>query len=204
MRKILVAGIGTDVGKTVVCSLLTHALEADYWKPVQCGTDFDRKTIEKLVPDCRTHPEAYAFTAPRSPHHAAKLEHITIDPNKIVLPQSTRPLIIEGCGGLFVPLNLNTLAIDLFAQWECEWILVSRHYVGNINHTLLTVEAMHGRSLKIKGIIFNGSPCQETEEAILKFSQVPCLARINQEPLWNSKTVHAYSKQKAFQSVIRN
>ncbi len=193
MNNIIVAGIGTDVGKTVVCSILTDALEAEYWKPVQCGRDSDRKKIEQLVPGCKTHREAYALKAPRSPHHAAQLEGITIDPTKIRPPQSTRRLIIEVCGGLLVPLNLQILTLDLFATWDCEWILVSRHYLGSINHTLLTIEVMRRRSLKVRGIVFNGNPLPETEEVILRFSQLPCLARINQEPQWNSKTVQKYA-----------
>lgn len=193
--KILVAGIGTDVGKTVVCSILTHALKADYWKPVQCGPDSDRERIEQLVPECKTHPEAYILKAPRSPHHAAKLEGLEIDTSQINPPETSHHLIIEGCGGLLVPFNFQTLTLDLFAKWNCEWVLVSQHYLGSINHTLLTIEAMKKRSLKIRGIIFNGNPLQETEEVILNISQLPCLARINQEPLWNSKTVRKYAKE---------
>ena len=195
MNKIVVAGIGTDVGKTVVCSILIDALRAEYWKPVQCGQDSDREKIEQLVPGCKTHQEAYALKAPRSPHHAAKLEGVRIDPAQIQPPPSVRPLIIEGCGGLLVPLNLQTTTLDLFAKWDCEWILVSRHYLGSINHTLLAVEAMKNRSLKVRGIIFNGNPFPETEEVILKLTQLPCLARINQEPQWNSKTVQKYVKK---------
>lgn len=107
MNNIIVAGIGTDVGKTVVCSILIDALEADYWKPVQCGQDSDREKIEQLVPGCKTHREAYALKAPCSPHHAAQLEGATIDPIQIHPPQSERPLIIEGCGGLLVPQPAN-------------------------------------------------------------------------------------------------
>jgi dethiobiotin synthetase len=208
MKKIVVAGIGTDVGKTVVSSILACALDADYWKPVQCGPSCDREWIAALLGKNRTYPEAVYLKAPRSPHHAAELEGIVIDPTQIVPPQIKHPLIIEGCGGILVPLTYQTLTIDLFASWDCEWVVVSRHYIGSINHSLLSLEAMQKRSLKIKGIIFNGDPCPQTESAILQFSNLPCIARLQQEPEWNLKTIHAYSrewmKQKPFQSAIKN
>jgi dethiobiotin synthetase len=206
MRKIVVAGIGTDVGKTIVSSILTDALDANYWKPVQCGLCHDRETIETFLGKDRTFPETVYLKAPRSPHHAAELEGVSIDPAQIIPPQTERTLIIEGCGGILVPLTLQTLTIDLFASWGCEWVIVSRHYIGSINHSLLTLEALKRRSLNIKGIIFNGHPCPQTESAILKFSNLPCIARLQQEPQWNLKTIHAYAKQwtgqKAFQSAI--
>jgi dethiobiotin synthetase len=207
MRKIVVAGIGTDVGKTIVASILTYALDANYWKPVQCGLCRDRETIEELLGKQRTFSEAVYLKAPRSPHHAAKLEGIRIDPAQITLPQTARTLVIEGCGGLLVPLNSTTLMIDLFENWNCEWIIVSRHYIGSINHSLLTLEAMQKRALNIKGIIFNGAPCSQTESAILNFSNLPCIARLNQEPQWNLKTLHSYAsqwmKQKNFLNAIK-
>jgi dethiobiotin synthetase len=202
MRKIVVAGIGTDAGKTIASAILTYALDGDYWKPVQCGLCRDRDTVEELLEGCRpTHPEALYLKTPRSPHHAAKLEGFSINPDQIALPKTARPLIIEGCGGLLVPLNLTTLTVDLFIGWDCEWVIVSRHYIGSINHTLLTLEAMKRRSLDIRGIIFNGDRCPQTEAAILKFSNLPCIGRLKQEPQWNLKTIRAYaSKWKAFQN----
>jgi dethiobiotin synthetase len=202
MRKIVVAGIGTDVGKTIASAILTYTLDGDYWKPVQCGLCRDRETVEELLGGCRpTHPEALYLKAPRSPHHAAKLEGFTIDPGRIALPQISRPLIIEGCGGVLVPLNLKMSMLDLFASWDCEWVVVSRHYIGSINHTLLTLEAMKRRSLDIRGIIFNGDRCLQTEAAVLKFSNAPCIGRLKQEPQWNLKTIRAYARKwMAFQN----
>lgn len=206
MKKIVVAGIGTDVGKTVVSSILTYALNAHYWKPIQCGVRSDREKIEALLGKDRTFPESVYLKAPRSPHHAAELESIAIDPAHIVLPQTERTLIIEGCGGILVPLNLQTLTIELFANWDCEWVIVSRHYIGSINHSLLTLEALQNRCLNIKGIIFNGNPCPQTESAILKFSNLPCMARLQQEPQWNLQAMRTYAKkwmgQKAFRNAI--
>jgi dethiobiotin synthetase len=193
------------VGKTVVSSLLTYALKADYWKPVQCGVCKDRKTIETLLEGaCLTHAEAIDLKAPRCPHHAAELQRLTIDPQQIVLPQTPRTLIIEGCGGILVPLNLNMLMVDLFASWDCVWVLVSRHYIGSINHTLLTLEALQRRALNLRGIIFNGKPCPQSETAILKFANLPCIGRINQEPEWNLKTIRSYAQKWNKQAIFRN
>lgn len=207
MRKIAVAGIGTDVGKTLVSAILAIALDADYWKPIQCGLCKDRKTIENLLQESRrTHLEAFDLKAPRSPHHAAKLEGFEIDTAHIALPTTSRTLIIEGCGGIFVPLNAHMLTIDLFEQWDCEWVIVSRHYIGSINHTMLTLEALQQRNLNVRGIIFNGDPCPHTENAILTFSNTRCIARIYQEEQWTAKKVRFYAqkwkRQKAFQSAM--
>lgn len=206
MKKIAVAGIGTDAGKTLVSAILAQALEAGYWKPIQCGACKDRETIERLLPGISTYPEGISLKAPRSPHHAAHLEEIEIDLKKILLPQTSRPLIIEGCGGLLVPLNLQELTVDLFSKWDCQWVIVSRHYIGSINHTLLTLEAMKHRGLNILGIIFNGDPCPQTEEAILKFSKYPCIARLQQEKQWSTQLICDYAglwkKQNPFQSAM--
>jgi dethiobiotin synthetase len=207
MRKIVVAGIGTDVGKTLASAILAHALNADYWKPIQCGPCKDRDTFETLLQGTRTaHPEALLLNAPLSPHHAAYLEGFEIAVENIQLPQTKRPLIIEGCGGILVPLNLHALTADLFKKWKCAWVLVSRHYIGSINHTLLTLEAMKRRGLALQGIIFNGDPCPQTEEAILAFSHCPCIGRIRQEKEWTPKRICDYAtqwkEQQAFQSAM--
>ncbi len=208
LRKIAVAGIGTDAGKTIVSAILALALNADYWKPIQCGLCKDRDNVEELLQGSAvTHPEAIFLKAPRSPHHAAKIEGFEIDLKQIHLPKTTRPLIIEGCGGIFVPLNLQNLTIDLFAKWNCEWVVVSRHYLGSINHTLLTLEAMKNRGLNVRGIIFNGESCPHTEEAILAFSKTPCIGRLQQEKQWTTKRICKYAnkwkRHKLFQSAMR-
>jgi dethiobiotin synthetase len=207
MKNIIVAGIGTDVGKTLVSAILTYALDAEYWKPIQCGPCTDRSTVETLLQGARkTHPEAAVLKAPRSPHHAAHLEGLTIAMEQIQPPKTKRPLVIEGCGGVFVPLSFSALTIDLFTKWECTWVVVSRHYLGSINHTLLTLEAMKKRHLPIQGIIFNGDPCPQTEEVILNFSHYPCIGRLYQEEQWTPQLIHAYAAewkaQKAFQSAM--
>jgi dethiobiotin synthetase len=193
---IAILGIGTDVGKTVVSAIVVSVLQAYYWKPIQSGnlefsdTDIVKSLLEKEV---FTFPEAYRLKSPLSPHHAAKMDGIEIETNHIRFPTSHRPLVIEGAGGLMVPINSKNFMIDLFAQWPCECILVSKHYLGSINHTLLTIEAMRHRQMKIRGIIFNGSSQPETEQVILETSKLPMLGRLEPEPQINPKTIQKYA-----------
>lgn len=199
MHRIMVAGIGTDVGKTVVSAILTTLLDGDYWKPIQCGDqkNTDSNTVKGWINVKRhfIHPPAYSFKAPLSPHHAARLEKTLVRLESIVPPETTRPLIIEGVGGIFVPLTPQILSIDLFNSWNCKWVIVSKHYIGSINHTLLTIEALKQRSLNILGIIFNGEHNPDTESAILNISKVPLLGRLLLENNLNSQTIQRYSKQ---------
>jgi dethiobiotin synthetase len=179
MKPIMIAGIGTDVGKTVVSAIVATALGADYWKPLECG-ESDSNTMAKLLdPQFHTvHPSSYTFKALVSPHHAALLEDTSIDCHKIRLPRTHRLLVIEGVGGLLVPLTVDCHTLDLFQTWDCHWVIVSSHYLGSINHTLLTIEMLKSRSIPISGIIFNGEPNRHTEEAILTIGQIPCLGRL--------------------------
>lgn len=187
--RIIVAGIGTDVGKTAVSSILSLLFKADYWKPIQCGDD-------SMMPQGITvHPPAYTFKAPLSPHHAARLENTTINWETIIPPQTTCPLIIESIGGIFVPLTTNLLSIDLFQSWHCQWVVVSKHYLGSINHTLLTLEALKQRRIPTLGLIFNGEPNLDSEAAILAFSGVPLLGRLLPEANLNLETLQKYVKQ---------
>lgn len=188
----MVAGIGTDVGKTVVSGILSLLFKADYWKPVQCSEE-DLVFMQKWAG--QIHPSAYALKAPLSPHHAARLENLTIDPKKITLPKTTRPLIIEGVGGVLVPLTTNNTTLDLFQTWDCEWVVVSKHYLGSINHTLLTVVALKQQNIPILGLIFNGTPNPDTEAAILEITQLPCLGRLLPEAHLNQETLQRYAEQ---------
>lgn len=196
MHKIMVAGIGTDVGKTVVSSILTTLFNGDYWKPIECG-DSDTAKVRKWLDATRhtIHLPAYSLKAPLSPHHAARLENTLIRLDSITVPKTTRPLIIEGVGGIFVPLTSKISSLDLFKSWECQWVIVSKHYLGSINHTLLTLEVLKTLSLPIVGIIFNGEQNQDTESAILEISQVPVLGRLLPEPNLNPQIIQRYAKQ---------
>jgi dethiobiotin synthetase len=199
MNRIIIAGIGTDVGKTVVAAVITTLLNGDYWKPIQCGSeeDLDSVVIKKLINTDQHHvyEPIYSFKKPLSPHHAARLEQVVINPNTITPPDSTRPLIIEGIGGIFTPLNTQILSGDLFASWNGQWIIVSKNYLGSINHTLLTIEALKSRNVLIAGLIFNGEPNPDTESIILNFSELPFLGRLLPEQHINKKTIQRYVKK---------
>lgn len=205
MHRIIVAGSGTDVGKTMVSAILTILMDADYWKPIQCGKEenSDTTTMQKWIDTTRhfIHPPAYSLKAPLSPHHAARLENTSIALDSITLPQTKRSLIIESVGGVFVPLTIKTLSIDLFALWGCGWIVVSKHYLGSINHTLLTIDALKQRQVPIIGIIFNGEPNLDSEAIITEHSQLPFLGRLLPEANFNVKIMQRYAKQ--WQSRLR-
>lgn len=192
MKPLFVTGIGTDIGKTIASAVLVEKLQADYWKPVQSGDLHNSDTIkvQKLVdnPVSVFHPEAYRLTQPFSPHKSADLDGITIDIEQIVLPQTNNQLIVEGAGGLMVPLNNRHLIIDLIEHLDTEVVLVSRNYLGSINHTLLSIDALINRGIAIKTIIFNGNIDEYSQSAIAEYSRheipfsfIPDLAEITPE-----------------------
>jgi dethiobiotin synthetase len=175
-----VTGIGTDVGKTVCSAILCELLGADYWKPLQSGSETDSSQIKNLVSkDIIIFKERYALTQPLSPHAAANIDNLRISLTDFQVPEFDRTLIIEGAGGLLVPVNHEGFTIaDLIKHLNQEVILISRHYLGSINHTLLTIEALKSRGIQIKGIIFNGEELPQTEEIILKISGIKTLFTI--------------------------
>jgi dethiobiotin synthetase len=208
MSNIIIAGIGTDAGKTIVSAILTSALSGDYWKPIQCGDEENSDTaiVKSLISSKshRIHEPVYSFKNPVSPHQAAKNENCFIDVQKINLPATLKPLIIEGVGGIFVPLTDCFLSIDLFSKWNAKWVIVSRHYLGSINHTLLTLEALKSRNIEIGGIIFNGYENKETESAILNISKVNFLGRLLPERQINKSTIQKYTKEWKQCQLIKN
>jgi dethiobiotin synthetase len=175
-----VTGIGTDVGKTVCCALLCELLGADYWKPIQSGSETDASQIKNLVSkDITIYKERYALTEPLSPHAASTIDKVKIQSTDFKLPGFHRNLIIEGAGGLLVPINNDgTTIADIIMHLNQDVVLISRHYLGSINHTLLTIEALKNRGIPIKGIIFNGEELPQTEEIIEKISGVETLFSI--------------------------
>lgn len=197
MKNIFVAGIGTEVGKTLVSAILCEALEANYWKPIQAGNleNSDSTIVRNLVSSSSVtvYPEVYKYTTACSPHLAAKLDNRFIKITDIVLPESNKLLIVEGAGGLLVPLNQKDLLIDLITHLKSSVVLVSKNYLGSINHTLLSIEALLARDIPIVGIIFNGEANFETEEIILSISKLPLIGRINQERLVDSRVVKEYA-----------
>lgn len=202
-NRLFISGIGTDVGKTVVSAILVKAFQADYWKPVQAG-DLENSDCIKVrnltgLPEDHFHAESYRLPYPMSPHASAEKAGIEIDISKIIVPHHERKLIIEGAGGLMVPINRKYLYIDLIPQLNAEVILVSRHYLGSINHTLLSIEALDKRGISIKGILFNGSENQGTESIILERSGIPFLGRISETSEVNPEFIVSESRKIQFQ-----
>ncbi|NRT16279.1 dethiobiotin synthetase [Flavobacterium sp. 28A] len=196
--KIFVTGIGTDVGKTIASSIITESLQADYWKPIQAGDldNSDSHKIERYISNDKTviHSNSYKLNTPASPHLAAEIDGLTIDLAKIVAPETENHLVIEGAGGLFVPLNNQDTIVDLIAA-DYKVVVVSRHYLGSINHTLLTIEALQNRKINIAGIIFSGEKNQATESIILSKTGINCIGRIEQEPYFDQNVIKDYADQ---------
>lgn len=171
---LFVTGIGTNVGKTVVSAILTEALLADYWKPIQSGTieGKDSEIIKSLISNPKTviHPETYLLKQPLSPHFAAKIDGIEIELSKIQLPETTNHLVIEGAGGLLVPINSTDYVIDIAKQFDCEIVLVISNYLGCINHALLSIDYLKRNNFKIHSFIFNGEFEKEVKDAIINAS----------------------------------
>jgi len=201
-KKLFVTGIGTDVGKTIVSAILTEALEADYWKPIQAGEleTGDAHTVSNLISNTKTkiHPNAYALKTPMSPHAAANIDGVKINLKKIKAPQVKGHLVIEGAGGLLVPLNDTDTILDLI-QPDDKVIVVSRHYLGSINHTLLTIQLLQQKGIGI-AIIFNGEENKTSESIIQKMTGVPVLGRIDDEPYFDKNVVKEYAEQ--FKNVL--
>lgn len=181
MNGFFVTGIGTDIGKTVVSAVLVEALKADYWKPIQCGNlDFPDSDFVKeySMHHQNIHPEEYLLREPVSPHLAAKIEDKIIEIQYIKTPNTNNYLIVEGAGGLLVPLSNKYLIIDLIIKFQLPVIVVSMNYLGSINHTLLTIAALKQKNIEIAGIIFNGEQNIESENYILNYTGVKLLGKV--------------------------
>jgi len=198
MRKIFIAGIGTDVGKTVVSSVFTEAFKADYWKPVQTGSFFSTDTaqVQKWVSNTESkfHPEAFLLKQYMSPHAAAALEDIEINLDSLKLPETNNTLIIEGAGGLMVPLNRKEFMVDIIKKFDAEVVLVIQNYLGSINHSLLSIDALKSRAVKMLGIVINGPANEHSEQIILEYSGLKLLGRIHKEKELNSEVISQYAK----------
>jgi len=174
-KPLFVTGIGTGIGKTVVAAIFTESLKADYWKPVQSGDldNSDTIKVQGLISNSKTvfHPEAFRLTQPFSPHKSADLDGIEINLDDFRLPQTDNILVIEGAGGLMVPLNSKDLMIDLIEKLNAEVILVVQHYLGSINHTILSLQALYSRNIAVRAIIFNGESDSYSENVIKSHSK---------------------------------
>ncbi|MEQ6121264.1 dethiobiotin synthase [Reichenbachiella sp. MALMAid0571] len=188
-KKYFVTGIDTDSGKTIVSAIIMETLKADYWKPVQAGEPTDSDFIRNIHKHATIHPEGIMLHHPMSPHASADLENRKISMNDLKLPKTDNNLIIEGAGGIMVPVNDNELIVDVAKKFDLEVILVSRNYLGSINHTLLSIDYLKRNNFNIKGIVFNGEPNPSSEEYILKHSGLKCLFKIGQLSIIDTKTI---------------
>jgi len=199
MKKIFVTGIGTEVGKTVVSAILVEALQADYWKPVQAGNldNSDTEQVRRWItnPESRLHPESYRLRTPISPHAAAKKENQYIDLEKIQPPRTNNHLIIEGAGGVLVPLNQQHCIIDLIKKLNTPVVIVSKHYLGSINHTLLTIKALEQYKIEILGLIFNGEENRDTESFISSYTGLSVIGRVYRENFIDPTVIQTYAQQ---------
>lgn len=194
--KLFITGIGTDVGKTIASAIITEALQADYWKPIQAGDaeTSDSYKIKQYISNAKTQlfPNSYLLNTPASPHLAAQIDGITIDIKNIKEPTTKNHLVVEGAGGIFVPLNDSETIIDLIKP-DHKVVVVSRHYLGSINHTLLTIEALKQRNLNIAGIVFNGNEMASSEDIILKKTGLQMIGRIEDEPYFDQNVISYYA-----------
>lgn len=181
---IFVTGTDTDVGKTLASALFVRYLHADYWKPVQSGLDgeTDDQVIARLTADLSPastiHPSRFRLTQPLSPHEAARRDGIPIQLSDFVLPQTAKKLVVEGAGGVMVPLNDQDWMLDLMVQLKLPIVVVARSTLGTINHSMLSLLALKGRGLRVLGWVVNGPHTPHNEQALTKFSDLPILARI--------------------------
>ncbi len=192
-----ITGISTEVGKTVASAIVTEALEADYWKPVQAGDldNSDTHKVKRFVSNSKSvfHQNAYALQTPMSPHAAAEIDGITIDLKDIVAPKTDNHLVIEGAGGLLVPLNDRYTILDVIKP-DYKIIVVSRHYLGSINHTLLTVKLLQEKGFEVS-VIFSGDEHPTTESIIQKMTNVNVIGRIDEEPYFDQNIIKEYAQK---------
>lgn len=180
---IIVTGTDTGIGKTVFAAALVGAMGACYWKPVQAGQDEDGGDLDRVVrlagvESDRIIPEAYRLTTPCSPHRAAEIDGVSIDPARLTLPQVDGPLVIEGAGGVLVPLTRETTYADQFARWQCPVVLVARTALGTINHSLLSIEALRARRIGLLGVAFVGEANEDSEATICQMGKARRLGRL--------------------------
>ena len=200
--QLVICGTDTDVGKTVVSAWFVQGLQAQYWKPVQSGLDDggDRGRVRDLLQlgAERFLPEAYAFQQPVSPHWAAELDGVTLEPNRLAWPTVRGPLVVETAGGLMVPLTRHWLQIDQLEQWQRPVVLVARSGLGTLNHTLLSLEALRQHQIRVLGLILNGPPHADNPGTLEQFGGVPVLGHL---PRLQSLTAEALQREWTHQNL---
>jgi dethiobiotin synthetase len=198
MKRIFVTGIGTGVGKTLVSAIITESLQTDYWKPIQSGDldNTDTMTVRRLISNSESvlHEERFRLTQPLSPHASAEIDGVEMKLEDFTAPESAKQyLVIEGAGGLMVPINNTTTIADLIKFLDASVILVSKNYLGSINHTLLTIQELQRREIPIAGLVFNGECLPQTENFIINYSNVPIIFRLDNAATINKETVRRYA-----------
>jgi dethiobiotin synthetase len=182
LSRLVVCGTDTDVGKTVVSAWLVQGLDAHYWKPVQSGLEQggDRSSLARLLPEAthRLLPEAYRLSRPLSPHWAAELDGVTIEPERLQLPNVAGALVVETAGGVLVPLRRDWLQIQQLQRWQLPVLLVARSGLGTLNHTLLTLEALRQRTIPVLGLVLNGPSHPDNPRTLEQLGGVPVLAEL--------------------------
>ena len=195
-KRYFITGISTEVGKTIASAICVEAFQADYWKPIQAGEldSCDTKKVKQLISNSvsKFHPNSYALKTAMSPHAAAEIDEITIDIKKIKEPTTKNKLVIEGAGGLLVPLNDSHTILDIIKP-TYKVIVVSRHYLGSINHSLLTINFLKNKGFDVS-VIFSGNKHKTTETIIQKMTNVTVIGRINEEPYFNKNVIKEYAK----------
>jgi len=199
MQRYFITGIGTEVGKTVASAIVTEALKADYWKPIQAGdlhfSDTDKVKALVSNPTTQYHSNSFMLKTPISPHAAAEIDGVDIQAKLVNSPKSSNTkLVVEGAGGLLVPINDTETILDLIQPTD-KIILVSRHYLGSINHTLMSIEILKNKGFKHIGILFNGEENKTTEEIITKKTQVAFLGRIDELSSITSEEIAKQAKK---------
>ena len=204
MQRVFVTGISTEVGKTMASAIIAEALEADYWKPVQAGDldNTDSHKVAALVSNSKTkiHKSSFELTSPMSPHAAAEIDGVVIEAKNIHEPQTDNHLVIEGAGGLLVPLNAEDTILDLIMP-NYKVVVVSRHYLGSINHSLLTINWLKMRGYDVS-LIFSGNANPHTENIILHKTGVSLIGRIEEEPTFDKATIRKYADK--FRNILQS
>ena len=195
-QKYFITGISTDVGKTIASAILVEALNADYWKPIQAG-DLkygDTEKVQELISNTKSkfYPKTYGLKTPMSPHAAAEIDGVEIYLDKIIEPKTKNHLIIEGAGGLLVPINDTQTILDII-QPEYKVIVVSRHYLGSINHTFLTIKLLQEKGFDV-ALIYSGNKQKTTEEIIQKMTGVKVIGRIEEEENFDKSIIKKYAQ----------
>ncbi len=196
-KTIAIAGIHTGTGKTVVSAILTEAFGADYWKPVQAGINERDLDFVKahITNNCsKLHPEQYLLTQPLSPHQAAAIDGVEIAIKGFAFPETDNNLIVETAGGVLSPICANATMADFIAYYKLPLILVANNYLGSINHTLLSIEALRSRGLTLLGLVINGAPNPASESFIEQYAKVPILARVPDFEILDRSSIIKYAQ----------